>query len=711
MVGSGFSRCASKLRPSASDPPLMQDLEIEMDRRLYPSEGGTGSSQRTNDGSGAYEILSLSQEYSTAFGRNHLHSFLEQQIGDNDFAPGDLHARLLELPWRDIFTTNWDTLLERARSKVTDRAYDLVVNMEQIPLARSPRIVKLHGSLPAQFPLIFTEEDYRTYPNLFAPFVNTVQQAMMETVFCLIGFSGNDLNFLHWSGWVRDNLGVSAPKIYLAGWLNLSPHKRRMLENRGVVPIDLAQHLQASNWPEHMRHRYAIEWVLAQLALGRPYDIRDWPSLSGQPMLEIADHLQPVSGVRVHSPLEEPSAGTSIPASDRVDRVKKVIDVWRHNRLIYPGWIVFPSGQERHTLIRDTDFWEPHILAALTELEPLDRIYALREVLWRRDILLQPMSQSLESQASDALEAVDCERRTIDGHELVNVDWGEARQAWRYIAMQLVTAARIRLDAGTFGRRIPIIERFASEDRDVFHTIWHERCLWALYSRDLRELEASIAKWELEDSDPIWMIRKSALLRELDLHEEAAELTRSAVSEIRRIEDGDSSVAGVSRESWALWSEIRLDNFQALLKRWQELAHMKCDAFLEKDAVARGLDIPEDSSESPSFDLGHREVLRFQFNQASTAEAVYRAAVRVLRLSEVAGLPLQVRVLGNIGSEIATQNLKAASENLANLHLELAIRIVLRVCTNDRDPVLSRVLSRQRVATLVGEVAVGLATS
>ena len=80
-----------------------------------------------------------------------------------------------------------------------------------------PRIVKLHGSLPSQFPLIVTEEDYRTYPTKFAPFVNTVQQAMMETVFCLIGFSGYDPNFLEWSGWVRDNLGASAPQILPGG--------------------------------------------------------------------------------------------------------------------------------------------------------------------------------------------------------------------------------------------------------------------------------------------------------------------------------------------------------------------------------------------------------------------------------------------------------------------------------------------------------------
>ena len=124
------------------------------------------------------DFLRIAQEYETAFGRIDLHRFLQEQTRDDDFTPGDFHERLLRLPWRDVFTTNWDTLLERARRKVVERSYHAVVNMDQIPLANQPRIVELHGSLPAQFSLIFTEENHRTYPTQFALFVNTVQQAM-----------------------------------------------------------------------------------------------------------------------------------------------------------------------------------------------------------------------------------------------------------------------------------------------------------------------------------------------------------------------------------------------------------------------------------------------------------------------------------------------------------------------------------------------------
>ena len=220
MIGSGFSRNALKRRPDAHDPPSWQEVAKAVYEKLYPQSDNRGSLTLA-EASSTSGFLRLAQEYKSVFGEDGLHRFIKQVVRDEDFEPGDIHKRLLRLPWRDVFTTNWDTLLERTRSFVADRAYSDVQNMDDIPLATQPRIVKLHGSLPAHFPLIFTEEDYRTYPTKFAPFVNTVQQAMMETAFCLIGFSGDDPNFLEWSGWVRDNLGASAPKIYLAGMVGL----------------------------------------------------------------------------------------------------------------------------------------------------------------------------------------------------------------------------------------------------------------------------------------------------------------------------------------------------------------------------------------------------------------------------------------------------------------------------------------------------------
>ena len=306
MVGSGFSRNAQKTRFDARELPLWKDIAYQLLDQLYPKSDGSGSNGRGAVIPSIDSALRLAQEYETAFGRSELFSLLDRLIRDDEFLPGMAHFRLLKLPWRDVFTTNWDTLLERASERVLERPYRVIQNVKQLPIASPPRIIKLHGSFPSQFPLIVTEEDYRTYPTEFAPFVNTVQQAMMETVFFLIGFSGDDPNFLNWSGWVRDNLGEAALKIYLAGWLNLSPHRRRMLEARGVVPIDLANHPKASRWPAHLRHEYATDWLLYTLEPSRPYDETTWPSPPDEEESPIPEHLQPLMRIVPNVPVREP---------------------------------------------------------------------------------------------------------------------------------------------------------------------------------------------------------------------------------------------------------------------------------------------------------------------------------------------------------------------------------------------------------------------
>ena len=227
---------------------------------------------------------------------------------------------------------------------MTEQSYGLLRTADEIPMAARPRIVNCTGSVDARFPLIVTEEDYRTYPVKFAPFVNTVQQAMMETVFCLIGFSGNDPNFLHWSGWVRDNLGTSAPKIYLAGWLDLSIHRRRMLEDRNVVPIDLARHPKAGQWPKEHRHEWSTDWILRTLEYGRPYDSSNWPSTFGLSRDSVPEYLEPVHRKTTREPKAEPIPTLGNLALSKVDFARAHLDVWNYNRnKTYPGWLTAPS--------------------------------------------------------------------------------------------------------------------------------------------------------------------------------------------------------------------------------------------------------------------------------------------------------------------------------------------------------------------------------
>ena len=312
MVGSGFSKYAAPVGPGVGELPLWEGLAAEMLKVLHPESQFRDADPAQTRHSDPESAVTLAQEYKDAFGRSGLHSFLQQQVRDGDFNPGQFHGRLMKLPWRDVFTTNWDTLLERTRLSMPKRPYSVVHNKDEIPLSTQPRIVKLHGSLDGHYPLIAADEDYRTYPERYAPFVNTVQQAMMETVFCLIGFSGRDPNFRRWSGWVQKNLGEVAPRIFLAGWLDLSDDERACLLKNNVTAIDLARHSQACRWPQHLRHEYATDWIIRTFEYGRKYDVTHWPSLEEKAAPRIPAHLQPVEVVSSSQPMKEPKAPFTI---------------------------------------------------------------------------------------------------------------------------------------------------------------------------------------------------------------------------------------------------------------------------------------------------------------------------------------------------------------------------------------------------------------
>ena len=145
MVGGGFSRNALKARFGARDMPLWSDIAVELFRQLYPEGAGSGSYDEGAITPSTDNVLRLAQEYETAFGRSELYILLEQLIQDTEFTPGEAHLRLLRLPWRDVFTTNWDTLLERASSDTLEHPYRVVQSAKQLPIVTLQRIIKLHG--------------------------------------------------------------------------------------------------------------------------------------------------------------------------------------------------------------------------------------------------------------------------------------------------------------------------------------------------------------------------------------------------------------------------------------------------------------------------------------------------------------------------------------------------------------------------------------
>ncbi|MFH0959120.1 MAG: SIR2 family protein, partial [Pseudomonadota bacterium] len=707
MIGAGFSRNAKKAGPHSSEFPLWQDITAELCRKLYPPGDKKLFEWALKESSGTSGFLRLAQEYEAAFGRGNLNSLLKMIVPDDDYAPDEIHLRLLRLPWRDVFTTNWDSLLERTQPLIPERKYCVVRTQDEIPSATMPRIFKLHGSFPAHTPFIVTEEDYRTYPKLFSPYVNTVQQSMMETVFCLIGFSGDDPNFLHWSGWVRDNLGKLAPKIYIAGWLELSPHRRRMLEERNVVPIDVSFHPNASKWPEHLRHRYATEWILHTLENGQPYDITEWPTPPDRHKSVIPDLLLPVENVVADAPVEVsmPLNKDKISAS-LVDQVRSAMKDWKYNREIYPGWLFIPPDK-RFLIESSMQEWEPVVLQALPEFSLIEQLFMIRELVWRREYLLEPLSEDLEHAAEAILSQIDCQNRTINAVEDQSIIWADVREAWRELGMSLITMARQRFDRELFDSRLDAISPFLNDNPEVTQRIQHEKCIRALNDFEFLTLKDLLKKWVLENCDPAWMARKAAILVEIGRNDEGIRLLNKSLTIVREGQSSRRPLASSSREGWILWLAIAFQHdflrktdeilkAQPAFKRWKELSNLQCDAFQQKQTFLSELKGDPEKEDAPLFDFGVRRGRTICYSNTEHDKRI--SARRSIRLTEVAGLPPCISHM-----VVSSDLLSLAALNLKDENGPLSVRLALRVATSESDRTLNLVLTRSRVAAMPKE--------
>lgn len=469
LVGAGVSRGGAQLVSNDTQPPpLWSHLADDMARELY----GAQSANAPRD------PLRLAEEYRVGLGDAALTDFLRRCIRDEAFEPGSIHRDLLDLPWADVLTTNYDTLLERA-ARNSRRGYDVVLAESDLPHTRGARIIKLHGSLQDGANVVISEEDYRTYPQRRAAFVNTARQVFIENELCLLGFSGDDPNFLQWAGWVRDRLSSRTRRIYLVGALNLSSVKRRLLELRGVSPIDLAPAVGSVRADQ--RHTAAISLFLTYLKAARPKEPDEWqPVPYGQYPNKRSGNPDDWS-----REFKDPEKA--------VEAFRAALKIWQTDRRACPDWLVFPSDVRRS--LRHGADTVVNLSLALDTLTEEERRHALLELAWRSDRGAQPVPPWL-AERMDVIATTEVLAESEP--ELV-----------RALARVLLGAARAADDEGLFKSRATRFESLYTPS-DLPALVAFERCLFARDQLDFQFVAENANK--VDGDDPVWGLRRAALL-------------------------------------------------------------------------------------------------------------------------------------------------------------------------------------------------------
>ncbi|WP_050627299.1 SIR2 family NAD-dependent protein deacylase [Bradyrhizobium viridifuturi] len=628
LVGAGLSKNAERPGEDTPEPPLWSELMTEMVERLYPHDQKRAPSNP----------LRIAEEYRTYFGQAGLDDFLRTRLPDKSWSPGPLHGALLSLPWGDVLTTNWDTLLERAEH-TSDQSYEVVRTEADLTHARSPRIVKLHGSIGDPGPLIFAEEDYRTYPVKHAAFVNLARQIFIENELCLIGFSGDDPNFLQWAGWVRDHLGGSARRIYLVGNLRLERATRKYLEAHNVAPIDffpIVEKLSPS-----LQHAAAIRIFIDELRKVKPPLRHEW-KLTAHGEFPLAK-----AGGDAHQRIHKDSEFAA-------DLLKRTIPFFKADRGNYPGWQICPAHLRRSIAYTGDAHWLVR-KPVLDLLEPKLRAEALFEILWRRTLAFVPLDVRL---AEALTEIVDNKSPEIDP---------DARLEF---ALALMRDARVSRDEEGMQRWAAFIDTEAAADALVRQEAQYQWCLRARDRMEFDTLAARLAK--LKSDDPIWRLRRAALHTECGEYAKAAKLIKDAMADLERRHRLDrNSLVVKSQLGWASWINRASETWDSigqadrpLLSRdFKELdiAPRAEVEYIENSAARIIKKRNEDTvAVQPAFEAGHYRhgAAETHFGSNPALELLYEFD----QLIEHIGLPLRINRV-DVSSTAALAVVEAAPQS------------------------------------------------
>ncbi len=662
MIGAGFSLNAEVMTQDARRPPLWRELAQTMATAIY------GDSPLAPP-----DALRLAEEYRTYFGQAALDDMIRAAIPDAAWNPGILHNALVGLPWADILTTNYDTLVERAAELAVERHYSVVRTEGDLARFSAPRVIKLHGTVGVDDSFVIAEEDYRTYPARHAAFVNAARQVFIENELCLFGFSGDDPNFLAWSGWVRDHLASAARRIYLVGVLNLAPAKRRLLEARNIAPIDLAP-LVADLDPS-IRVARALGAVMEFLKSAEPPNPANWEPTSsstilGTPQVDDRDRER-----------DDPKYAAL--------RVRAGCLMLEHDRLAYPGWVAAPAKVRHHLRWQTEGF--PYLSDRVAgALGAVDTARYVRELSWRCRVGYLDMDDGLARRIASALAAPEAS--------------GLPRADRLELAVDLARQARRNGDDEALRLWVDYVRHEADVGSDVRADAEYQLCLAARDRLDLDGLEAGIDR--IAGVDPVWNLRVAGLHCDLGGYDRALALVRGVVSDLRRrVRSAPDSVWLMSRLAWGEWLARALSQdrdfepqaWSNVYKDWRSDPFDLLDS-IKNDLQSEGRKKKERERDVvPDFEPGvyndPRKGIRFVNPATSTP------LCQIARMLEDAGAPLRLRHY-TLASETFVDALEHQPNNTSEWHVDL-----IRGVRSLRDAAYTTHFSRLAIARMSREVA------
>lgn len=658
MVGAGFSRNAEH------DPNVevkdWKGLALDFYKRLY---GGNPQDEKL----ALKSALKLASQVECQYGRDELDRIIEDAVPNNKLKPGPLHRALVNLPWRDIFTTNYDQLLENTPTR---QPYSIVTNKVTLLYKNHPRIIKLHGSSPDMKPYVISEEDYRTYPDKYPEFVNTVRQSLIESALCLIGFSGDDPNFLSWIGWIRDKMGDRLAPIYMFD-----------VSDNGLHESELAlfrkRKIEVISWDRSIfQTREEFFEFIFKFLNENPIDAT---SKTWSPKINY-DEITKVSHIKIE--------GFSFATEVDAKAVKQLIDKYCHIRTTYPGWLLMPVAHLEDAFEDIFTYELTSIHKVIDKLPLSERIDLLFELEWRIRMSFVPVSllEWFESSILSILENKSASE-ILEDNRLIS------------LSISLMSYYRQTYNKTEFDRISALVSAVTNTaDTENIRRYFYERCLSCVSLLNYQETHRLLSLWTPAPEDYLGILWKCAIMTEVGLQQDAYTLLSKAYQSLQYDAVGATNTMYVDSALSAFESvlrmyepfsqrEIGINNNREEYKLYKYFRYEKgrLHDYRDKNTSDNG-----SKSRTHEFNLNH---VVTHFTMGKNRDSESRFAGRIQMVWESFGYPY---LLGGI--TIDPGMMKLSSDSLLKSgNGMLALNVLIRSAQKDT---IKAVLSKQMILSL-----------
>jgi NAD-dependent SIR2 family protein deacetylase len=494
MVGAGFSKNANK------NYPTWTELLFDMVQEIYKVK--TKKKKKALIDEKGYS--SIIEKYINFKGhRESVDFYIEKQFlkisNNNDL---EAHEKLLNLPWNNVYTTNYDDLLETAYNNSYKMRFEYTKITDSVDLAVKPskRIIKLHGSLRdpdeeknkvfcfdncREHNYIITKKDYDTYPQRHEAFTQLMRISLLQEKFCLFGFSATDPNFLSWVNWVKD--------ILERKWIK-SGRNHKTPQDYNIFLFDVSNENIEKSKEQHF-FNLGIKVILLK---------KIFPNLSEKrTIIELLDSFS--SGIDENNNFFNKMWANlfNIATNWSEDKKKEFFDN-------------FYKIQEQQCVFRITsklisEYFAPHIRSrALNYLGKND--LDINEKLNLYDFLATTINTSREINVFyyEEIKKYPIEFLKIKPEELSR----ENKLKWLRFVIVLMKSYRLAVDKKAFDIAKGIVYKNFSAEEPLLNEVVYQECLFYAMLFQFKDLEKKLKEWKLdENSESQWLLKKAFLYR------------------------------------------------------------------------------------------------------------------------------------------------------------------------------------------------------